>query len=92
MSTPMYPLRIVIQQIVQTGTSSFRIVAYGGNRGPRHSDFESRNALLEALHSAVPGFDDSSVSINVAGGNQTSIVFAGELDLDDNQLSILGLS
>jgi len=35
---------------------------------------------------------DSRVSINVAGGTQTSIVLAGEMDLDDNQLSILGLS
>ncbi|MGA8159729.1 MAG: hypothetical protein WCB76_02920 [Acidobacteriaceae bacterium] len=92
MSTPRYPLRIVIQQIVEAGTSSFRIVAYGGNRGPRHSDFDSPDALLKALHSAVPGFDDSSVSINVASGNQTSIVFASEIDLDANQLSILGLS
>ena len=92
MSTPRYPLRIVIQQTVRAGTSSFRIVAYGSNRGPRHSDFESSDALLKALHSAVPGFDDSSVSINVAGGNQTSIVFAGEMDLDYNQLSILDLN
>ena len=92
LSTPRHPLRIVIQQIVKTGTSSFRIVAYGDSRSPRHSDFESRDALLKALHSAVPGFDDAGVSINMAGGNQTSIVFAGEMDLDDNQLSILGLS
>jgi hypothetical protein len=92
LSTPGNPLRIVIQQIVRAGTSSFRIVAYGGNRGPRHSDFDSRGALLKSLHSAIPGFDDSSVSINVAGGNQTSIVFAGEMDLDDDQLSILGLT
>ena len=92
MSAPRYPLRIVIQQIVRAETVSFRIVVYGGNRGPRHSDFDSRDALLKALDSAVPGFDDSSVSINVASGNQTSIVFAGEMDLDDNQLSILGLS
>ena len=92
MLTPRYPLRTVIQQIVKAGMTSFRIVAYGGSHGPRHSDFESLDALLKALHSAVPGFDDSSVSINVAGGNQTSIVFSGEMDLDDNQLSILGLS
>jgi hypothetical protein len=82
----------VIQQIVKDRTASFRVVAYGGNRAPGHSDFDSLDGLLKALHSAVPGFDDSSVSINVAGGNQTSIVFVGEMDLDDNQLSILGLS
>lgn len=92
MSAPRYPLRIVIQQIVKDGPASFRVGAYGGNRGPRHSDFDSPEALLKALHSAVPGFDGSGVSINVAGGNQTSIVFAGEMDLDDNQSSILGLS
>jgi len=67
-------------------------LAVAGNRRPRYADFESRDALLKALHSAVPRFDDSRVSINVAGGTQTSIVLAGEMDLDDNQLSILGLS
>jgi hypothetical protein len=71
----------VIQQIVKAGTASFRIVAYGSHRGPRHSDFGSPDALLKALHSAVPGFDDSGVSINAAGANQTSIVFAGEMEL-----------
>jgi hypothetical protein len=90
--TPRYGLRIVIQQIFKAGKASFRLAAYGGNRAPGHSDFDTLDALLKALHRAVPGFDDSGVSIKVAGGNQTSIIFAGEMELDDNQLSILGLS
>jgi hypothetical protein len=82
----------VIQQIVKAGKASFRLVAYGGSRGPGYSDFDSLDALLNALHIAIPDFDASSVSIKVAGGNQTSVVFAGEMELDDHQLSILGLS
>ena len=92
MLTLRYALRIVIRQIFKAGKASFLLAVYGGNRAPGHSDFDSLDALLKALHGAVPGFDDSGVSIKVAGGNQTSVVFAGEMELDNHQLSIPGLS
>lgn len=76
----------MIQQIFDARKASFRLVAYGCNRALGHADFESLDALLNALHRAVPDFDDFSISIKVAGGNQTSVVLAGEMELDDQSI------
>ena len=87
-----HSLRVVVQHSCVHQRSSYRLVAYGGEGGDYISgsaEFESLDRLLKALHSAVPGFDESTLSIRNAP--ETYIVFAGEMELDDSQLSLLGL-
>jgi hypothetical protein len=86
-------LRIVVQHIRAHQRSVYRLVAYGGEGGDYTSgsaEFESRDHLLNALRSAVPGFDESSVSIE-RNTPETYIAFAEAVELDDSQLSRLGL-
>jgi hypothetical protein len=73
--------------------SVYRLVAYGGEGGDYTSgsaEFESRDHLLKALRSAVPGFDESAVTIE-RNTPETYIAFAETIELDDFQLSLLGL-
>lgn len=79
--------------IQQTGISkpTYRVVVYGDNLKPRHTEFSSALDLLEMLRAAVPNFDGSKLSFNPLGEGQGSIVFTGQIDLDETQLSILGL-
>ena len=46
--------------------------------------------LLRALRSAAPNFDEASLSLQ-KDGSGSYIAFAGEMELDDSQLSLLGL-
>src|SRR5258708_4269604 len=54
------------------------------------AEFESLDRLLKSLHSAVPGFDESTLSIR-KDTPETYVAFAGEMELDDSQLLLLGL-
>jgi len=94
MSSPKtHSLRVVVQHSRVHQRSSYRLVAYGGEGGDyfsRSAEFESLDRLLNALHSVVPGFDESALSIR-EGTPETYIAFAGEMELDDSQLSLLGL-
>lgn len=93
MSSPKtHSLRVVVQHRRVNQQSSYRLVAYGGAGGDYISgsaEFESLDRLLKALHSAVSGFDESALSIRKTP--ETYIAFAGEMKLDDSQLSLLGL-
>lgn len=93
MSSPnTHSLRIVVQHIRAHQRSVYRLVAYGGEGGDYTSgstEFESRDRLLKAFRSAVPDFDESTVSTR--DNPETYIAFAGEMQLDDSQLSKLGL-
>jgi len=53
------------------------------------AQFESLDRLLKALRSVAPDFDESTVSIR--NTPETYIAFARETELDDSQLSSLGL-
>lgn len=94
MSSPnTYSLRIVVQNIRSHQRSVYRLVAYGGDGGNYTSgsaEFESRDQLLRAFRSVVPDFDASSVSVE-RNALETYIAYAGEMKLDDSQLSLLGL-
>ena len=84
-------LRIVVQHIRAGQRSAYRVVAYGGEGGDYTSgsaEFESRDHLLKALRSAVPGFDEGSVSIE-KNTSETYIAFAEVMELDDSQLALL---
>ena len=91
-SPKTHSLRVVVQHRCVNQRSSYRLVAYGGESGDCTSgstEFESLDRVLKALDSAVSGFDESVLSIR--NTPETCIVFAGEMELDDSQLSLLGL-
>ena len=95
MSSPnAHSLRIVVQHIGTGQRSVYRLVAYGGEGGDytsRSAEFESLERLLRALRSVAPNFDEASLSLR-KDGPETYIVFTGEMELDDSQLSLLGLT
>jgi hypothetical protein len=86
------PLRVVIQQLGVFATPSHRLIVYGDEFKPRHSDFGSAAALLVALKAAVPELDVSRLSLDPLREGQGSIVFDGEMLLSAEQLSALGLN
>jgi len=94
MSSPKtYSLRIVVQHIREHQRSVYRLVAYGGEGGDyisRSAEFESADHLLEAFRSAIPDFDASTLSIR-KDAPETYIALAEHMELNDSQLSLLGL-
>lgn len=80
---------MVIQQ--NAVEPAYRVVVYGDWEKPRHADFSSGKALLEALRAALPDFDTCGLSLDPLRGRRGSIVFAGEIELNDRQLDLLGL-
>lgn len=93
MSSPKtHSLRVVVQHSRVNQQSSYRLVAYGGEGGDYISGsavFESLDRLLKALRSVAPDLDENALSIR--NTPETYIAFAGEMKLDDSQLSLLGL-
>ena len=86
-----YPLRIAIQQLGVSENSAYRVVVYGDDRQPRHSDFGNAHILLETLRAVIPELDLSKLTMNPMGDGQGSMVFAGEIRLNETQLAHLGL-
>ncbi|MGA9669127.1 MAG: hypothetical protein WBQ94_07965 [Terracidiphilus sp.] len=87
----MQPVRVVIRQLGAWPTSSYRVIVYGDKIVPRNYDFSNEQILIETLRVAIPRLDVSHLSMDPLGeeGNG-SIVFAGGMDLDENQLALLG--
>ena len=86
----LHHLRMVIQQIGGFEVA-YRIAVYGDGEKPRHADFNSGPALLEALCAVLPDFNTTGLSLDPLHKGQGSIVFAGEVELSDRQLGLLGL-
>jgi hypothetical protein len=86
------PLRVVVQQLGVFPAPSYRVIVYGDELKPRHSDFSSAAVLIEALIAALPGLDVSQLSLNPLQEGQGSIVFDGEMLLTAEQLFALGLN
>jgi hypothetical protein len=84
MSLPGRKFRIVIQRLRDDRRPGYRIIAYEDDVTAQ-ADFASLSALLFALDSALP-----DVVLDLAA--ETSIIFAGEMELDDTQLRVLGLA
>ncbi len=88
-----HSLRVVVQHIPAYQRSVYRLVAYGGEGGDYTSgsvEFESLDRLLTALRSVAPDFDVSTLSVR-KDSSESYIAFTGEMELDDSQLSLLGL-
>jgi hypothetical protein len=88
MTDDLIPLRIVIQQLGVSAVPGYRVIVYGDEFKPKHSDFSSPFALLEALEAAIPELD---VSSSLQEG-QGSIVFDAERLFSEEKLSTLGLA
>jgi hypothetical protein len=84
MLQPGHTFRLVIQRIGDERRPSFRVVAYGEDGGCALTEFATLRALLDSLHATLP---DLVLDLKAAG----SIVFAGEMKLDDAQLRALRL-
>lgn len=85
------PLRVVIQQLGLYPVPTYRLIVYGDDLKPAHCDFGTAALLVEALRSAVPGFDASRLLLQPLQEGQGSIVFDEEMLLTADQLSALGL-
>lgn len=86
-----YLLRLVIQQLEVSENPGYRVVVYGDDLAPRHSDFDNEQILLKAFRAAIPDFDFAKIVMNPLAKRQGSMAYAGEIKLDKTQLSILGL-
>lgn len=88
----LYLLRMVIQQISVSPNATYRVIVYGDEQRPRHADFSNAQFLADALCAAAPAIDLSKLTLNPLEEGQGSIVFLAEMELDETQLSLLGLS
>lgn len=88
----LYFLRVVIQQLSASENPGYRIVVYGDSQPPRHADFTTAQILLETLRAAMPNLDLSKLSLHPLEMGQGSIVYTGEIKLNQAQLSMLRLS
>lgn len=70
MTDDLIPLRIVIQQLGVSVVPGYRVIVYGDEFKPRHSDVSSPFALLEALEAAIPELDVSQPAEFIAGGTR----------------------
>lgn len=86
------PFRIVIQQLGVAAIPRYRVIVYGDDQSPRHSDFDDARVLLDTFRSAIADFDSSQLLLNPLEEDKGSIVFTGEVDLEKWQLAILGRS
>lgn len=85
-----HQVRMVIQQI--GFEKAYRVVIYGDSGSPQHADFNNKQALLEALRLVLPDFDTSGLCLDPLREGQGSIVFAGEIELDGQQVRLLGMT
>ncbi len=85
------PFRMVIQQLGASENPAYRVVVYGDNQPPQHSDFSSAQTLFNALGAAIPDFDQSKLTLSPLAAGQGSMVFVGEINLDKAQLVLLGM-
>lgn len=85
MPAPRRSLHLVIQRVGDDRGPSFRVIAYGEAGRGLHAEFSSLRALQDALAAAVPG-----VVLGLCA--EGSIIFTGEMELDEVQLRTLGLA
>jgi hypothetical protein len=93
MRPPNKTVRLVIQEVFESGSgiASYRVIVYP--RRPFMRDvpatYSSRNELMTRLQQALPNVDERALA---PSDGTTQVLFARELELSDEQLSILGLA
>jgi hypothetical protein len=83
-------LRIVVQYVHGDTDSPWHLVAYGSGRAWQPRRFRSVEDLLTVIRSAAPDFDRSHLAIR-NDSRQSYIAWAGNMALNESQLSVLGL-
>ena len=87
-----HTVRLVIQEVFENRSevASYRVIAYP--RRPCMQDepatYSSRKELMARLQQALPNIDERGLACS---DGTTQVLFARELELSDEQLSILGL-
>ncbi len=84
-------IRLVIQEIRDSGVPSYRLIAYP-RRSCMRADpaiFTSLDELLARLTEVLPGVD---ARVMATGDSGSQILFAREVELSDEQLKMLGLA
>jgi hypothetical protein len=84
MSPVRRPFRLVIQRIAGNLGPKFRVIAYGDDPICAIADYDELGELVKALDSAIP---EIALDLNAEG----SVVFTGEVEMDDAQLRLLRL-
>lgn len=83
----LHAVRMVVQHL---GFSpACRVVVYGDDWKPSHADFANDDALLQALHDALPDFDTSLLCLDQPHESTGTILFAGGVELDRRQVQLL---
>ena len=85
MASPGREFRLIVQRVGSERHAAFRVIAYGDTGIHGHAEFSTLGDLLDTLNTAVP-----EVVLDLQ--SQGSILFAGEMELDDTQLHALGLA
>lgn len=83
-------LRIVVQYVHGDVASPWHLVVYGSGRAFLPRCFSSVDNLLKVVRSAIPEFDPGHLLIK-SDSDQSYIVWAGDIILNDPQLATLGL-
>jgi hypothetical protein len=84
-----HSFRIVVQHMPLGEHCVFRLMAYGDGQTFPPRDFDSLQHVMGALHWLIPDFDENDLIVRDA--HDTYIAFTGEAELNDSQLSKLGL-
>lgn len=85
-TTPSRTFRLVAQRVGDDCRPTFRVIAYGAEKGTvARADFATLSALLAV-------FDLAGVDIRLDLQSEGSILFAGEVELRDVQLKVLGFT
>jgi hypothetical protein len=85
MPAPKRPFRLVVQRTGDTRRTRFRVIAYNGNSTSATAEYGTLFELVGVLDSAVP---EVVLDLKTNG----SILFSGEIELDDSQLRALRLA
>lgn len=83
-------LRIVVQYVPGDTDSPWHLVGYGRGRACQPHRFRTIDDLLTVISSAAPDFDRSHLAVR-SDSRQSYIVWAGNMALNESQLSVLGL-
>jgi len=88
---PAKSFRVVIQRVLSEPKIAYRLIAYGDDAKPAHAYYDDIESLLNALRSAAIAVDEGTIRAGELDPGGPSVMFSGELDLDESQRRMLGL-
>jgi hypothetical protein len=79
------PFRVIVQRRGDSRDPKFRIIAYGDDPISAIADYNTLPELLNALAATLP---DVVLNLSAEG----SVIFTGEIEMDESQLKALRLA